>query len=313
MIMHHSEDYRAMRRIRRTEEKIIEIYHTDKVKSPVHLSIGQEALAVASAKAFSKEDTVFSNYRGHAHYLACGGSLKHMWAELYGKASGHSSGKAGSMHLMDLDVNFMVASAIVTSAIPNAVGYALAEKMNGSNNIVVCYHGDGAVDEGVYWESLNFASLHALPILFICENNRYAIYSHQFSRMKGDKIVDRAQAFGVTASRVESMHFEDYEQGCREAADAVRGGKGPQLVECLTYRWRDHVGPGDDHERGFRCNEARNRMIENDEIARFATMLDDDERSKIDEAIEAELDDAVAFAEAAPFPDARHLLRHTYA
>ena len=306
-------DYRAMRRIRRTEEKIVEIYHTDKVKSPVHLSIGQEALAVASMKALATDDVVFSNYRGHAHYLARGGSLQHMWAELYGKATGYSAGKAGSMHLMDMNVNFMIASAIVTSAIPNAVGYALAEKMNGSGNIVACYHGDGAVDEGVFWESLNFASLHNLPILFICENNRFAIYSHQFSRMKGDMITERARAFGLEAKRVEDMRFEAYEEGCKTAADYVRSGAGPCLIECMTYRWRDHVGPGDDHDRGFRNKEMLAKMVASDEVERLGKMLSDAEKVAIDAEVEIELAAALEFAETSPFPDESHLMSNTYA
>ena len=172
------EAYYRYKKIRRTEEKITEVYHTDKIKSPVHLSIGQESIAVGCSMASSKKEIIFSNYRGHAHFIAHGGDYKAFWSELYGKRNGLSSGKAGSMHLGDLNINFMFTSAIVASSIPNAVGYALAQKMKNFSNVVLCYHGDGAMDQGVFWESINFASLKQLPILFICENNEYAIYSH---------------------------------------------------------------------------------------------------------------------------------------
>ena len=175
--------------IRRSEEKIIELYNTDKIKSPVHLSIGQEAVAVGVSLALSESDIIFSNYRGHAHFIAREANLDKMWAELYGKSRGTARGKGGSMHLNDYEKNFIPTSAIVSTAVPEAVGYAFALKYKKQEGIVVCYHGDGATDEGVFWESLNFASLHSLPIIFICENNKYAIYSHQNTRSLNNPIV----------------------------------------------------------------------------------------------------------------------------
>ena len=196
--------------IRRSEEKIIELYNTDKIKSPVHLSIGQEAVAVGVSLALSESDIIFSNYRGHAHFIAREANLDKMWAELYGKSRGTARGKGGSMHLNDYEKNFIPTSAIVSTAVPEAVGYAFALKYKKKEGIVVCYHGDGATDEGVFWESLNFASLHSLPIIFICENNKYAIYSHQNTRSLNNPIVDRAKAFGVSSIRVSGNKTKNF-------------------------------------------------------------------------------------------------------
>lgn len=305
--------YYLLRLIRRTEEKIIEIYHTDKIKSPVHLSIGQESIAVGVCNALSSEDTIFSNYRGHAHYIARLGSLNKMWAELYGKMNGHSNGKAGSMHLMDLDVNFMAASAIVASAIPNAVGYALANKNSGKSGVVICFHGDGAVDEGVYWESLNFAALFNLPILFICENNGYAIYSKQKDRAPRDNIVEKAKAFGLTASRVTDETVETIMSSTEQAIEHIKSGKGPMLLECMTYRWKDHVGPGDDHEIGYRPSEELIKWQDKDDIARIASILGTNETENIDIKVEAELSAAIDFAEKGEFPPATELAKYVWA
>src|SRR5688572_3655012 len=168
--------YRSLYRIRRVEEEIARVYPTDKITSPVHLSIGQEAISVAVCEALRTDDVVFGTYRSHACYLAKGGSLRGMIAELYGKATGVAKGKAGSMHLIDVAAGVMGASAVVASSISQAVGYALAIKMRREDRVVACFFGDGAVEEGTFHESLNFAALKRLPVLFVCENNAYAIH-----------------------------------------------------------------------------------------------------------------------------------------
>ena len=227
--------------IRKSEEKIIELYGTDKIKSPVHLSIGQEAIAVGVSLALKDEDIIFSNYRGHAHYIAREANLDKMWAELYGKSRGTARGKGGSMHLNDWGRKFMPTSAIVSTAIPQAVGYAYGMKYKEEGGVVICYHGDGATDEGVFWESLNFASLHSLPIIFICENNKYAIYTHQDKRSINDPIVDRAKSFGINAKRVDSNSTEEYYAETLDCLDKINNKNEPHLIECLTTRWNDHV------------------------------------------------------------------------
>lgn len=298
--------------IRRSEEKIIELYNTDKIKSPVHLSIGQEAIAVGVSLALDDNDIVFSNYRGHAHYLAREGNLNQMWAELYGKIDGSSRGKAGSMHLSDWSVNFMTTSAIVTSAIPEAVGYAFAQKYKNNKGVVICYHGDGAVDEGVYWESLNFASLHNLPILFVCENNKYAIYTHQSKRMLNDSISKRANAFGVKASKVDGLTTKDFYNAAYESLDEIKNGNGPMLIECLTTRWRDHVGPGEDRHIKFRSDAELDNAINNDDLLRLESMLSEKEVQKINDEVDNKINEAIKYSEKSSFPDASEITEEVY-
>lgn len=297
--------------IRKSEEKIIDLYDTDKIKSPVHLSIGQEAIAVGVSLALRKEDVIFSNYRGHAHYLAREGNLKSMWAELYGKENGSSRGKAGSMHLSDWGVNFMTTSAIVTSAVPEAVGYAYAQKYMKKDGVVVCYHGDGAVDEGVYWESLNFASLHGLPIMFICENNRYAIYTHQTKRMLNDSIIERANSFGVKSSRVTGLDTEDFYNATNEALIDVRDNQ-PVLLECMTTRWRDHVGPGDDRHIKFRSDKELDDAIKNDDLKKLENLLPKNEVDEIKKQVDLEIKDAIKYSENSKFPDKSEITDGVY-
>ena len=298
--------------IRKSEEKIIELYDTDKIKSPVHLSIGQEAIAVGVSLALSKEDIVFSNYRGHAHYMARGGDLKEMWAELYGKIDGSSRGKAGSMHLSDWSVNFMTTSAIVTSAIPEAVGYAYAQKYKNQDGVVICYHGDGAVDEGVYWESLNFASLHQLPILFVCENNKYAIYTHQNKRMLGDSIVERANSFGVKSLRVDGLSTEDFYNATNNSLDKIKSNGGPMLIECLTTRWRDHVGPGEDRHIKFRSDKDLDHSIKSDDLNNLEKLLSKKEVEQIQSEVDTKLNEAINYAEESTFPEISEITDEVY-
>ena len=305
--------YYLERTIRRTEEKIAEIYFTDKVKSPVHLSIGQEAIAAGACMALRERDVVFSNYRGHAHYIAKGGNLNTMWAELYGKANGHAGGKAGSMHLVDTKVNFMPASAIVASAISNAVGYALALKMRQADEQVVCFHGEGAADEGVFWESLNFAALRQVPLLFICENNGYAIYSKQENRMAGGSVCERAKTFGVDTREADGFSAASVFDAVSSALADLRAGSGPILLELETYRWRDHVGPDDDHEAGYRPLAQLEGAIENDDSARLAVAIGEGKTQEINVRVEEELAAALEFAEAGDFPDDTALMGHAYA
>ena len=189
--------YRSLYRIRRVEEEIARVYPTDKIKSPVHLSIGQEAVAVAVCEALLPEDVIFISYRSHAGYLAKGGDLKAMIAELYGKATGSNKGKGGSMHLADLAHGVMGASAVVGTTIPHAVGYAYAQKVRRTGSICATFFGDGATDEGVFHESLNFAALKQLPMLFICENNGYAIHTHQRLRQANPNISERVKPYGI--------------------------------------------------------------------------------------------------------------------
>ncbi len=304
----HSRLYRALYRIRRVEEEVARAYPTDKIKSPVHLSIGQEAVSVGVCHPLRPQDVVFGTYRGHAMYLAKGGDLNAMVAELFGKATGCTRGKGGSMHLIDPDAGVMGTSAVVGTTIANAAGYAYALKLRRSDAVVVSFFGDGATDEGVFAETLNFAVLKQLPVLFVCENNGYAIHTHQTRRQGKPDICGRAEAFGVPAERLDGSDVIGLVQRTETVLEEIRAGGGPRFFEVMTYRWREHVGPGRDYHLGYRSESECEPWVEADAVKRLAAALPADERSRIEGEVEAEVVAAFAFAEASPFPDASELM-----
>jgi TPP-dependent pyruvate/acetoin dehydrogenase alpha subunit len=297
--------YRTLYRVRRVEEEIARIYPTDKLKSPVHLSIGQEAVATAMCAPLTREDTVFCTYRGHAAYLAKGGDLKQMLAEMYGKATGCTKGKGGSMHLIDPEAGVMGASAVVGTTIANAVGYAYSVKLRKRNTVVMSFMGDGASEEGVFAESLNFAVLKKLPVIFVCENNGYAIHTHQSQRQGLPDICGRARAAGVQSELITDNDILKMHDRATATVDAMRDGvaTGPFFFECQTYRWKEHVGPNEDFKLGYRTREQAAHWIENDQVKRLADLLPARKRKQIETEVDAEVEEAVAFAEASPFPD----------
>ena len=300
--------YYSLYRIRRVEEEIADIYPTDKIKSPVHLSIGQEAISVAVCDALNRDDIVFGTYRGHALYLAKGGDLKGMIAELYGKIDGCAKGKGGSMHLVDIDKGIMGTSAIVATTIPDAVGYAYALKYQRKDSIVVSFFGDGAVEEGVFYESINFAALKHLPIIFICENNSYAIHTHQLKRQSVANICERVVSFGIKAERINDNDVLSLRERISGNIESLRNGEtGPLFFECMTYRWREHVGPNEDFSLGYRTREEAESWIQNDQVESIGKMLKTEQQTKIEKEVEEEIQEAFAFAEKSPFPEASEL------
>jgi TPP-dependent pyruvate/acetoin dehydrogenase alpha subunit len=306
--------YRALFRIRRVEEEVARVYPSDVIKSPVHLSIGQESVSVGLCQALRAEDAAFGTYRSHALYLAKGGDLRAMIAELYGKATGCAKGKGGSMHLIDVAAGVYGASAVVGTTIPHAVGYAYAIRLRREPRVVLCVFGDGAVDEGVFYESLNFAALKRLPVLFACENNAYAIHTHQRLRQHVPDVCARAAALGVPAERVDGADVFRIAERARAAVAAMRGSDaGPVLLECPTYRWKEHVGPNEDYALGYRDRSEAEPWIQNDQVALLAARLDPAERKRIEDAVEAEVADAFAFAESSPFPPDTELYTDVYA
>jgi TPP-dependent pyruvate/acetoin dehydrogenase alpha subunit len=304
--------YRSMYLIRRVEEEIVRLYPTDKIKSPVHLSIGQEAVSAAVCDHLEKCDVVFGTYRSHALYLAKGGDVPRMMAELYGKVGGCARGKAGSMHLVDPSVGMMGTSAVVATGVSNAVGAALALKMQRSKAIVACFFGEGATDEGAWHESMNFASLKKLPILFVCENNFYAIYSHVRDRMAGPGLRTRSKAYGIEAELIEDHEPMRLHERAGAAVAAVRAGEGPRLLECMTYRWRDHVGPTEDRAHKYRPDEELDAKIERDNLKIVGDLLPADLRQSIEAAEEKHVADAIAFAEASTFPEDQEIYDHVF-
>lgn len=306
--------FRALYRIRRVEEEVARIYPTDKIKSPVHLSIGQEAVAVGVCEALRPDDIVFGTYRGHAIYLAKGGDLKKMVAELYGKVTGCAKGKGGSMHLIDAQAGVMGASAVVGTTIPQAAGYAYALKLQKKESIVVNFFGDGAADEGAFHESLNFAALKHVPVIFICENNYYSIHSHQRTRHPVEDICLRARAYGIPAERIENNDTMQIFEKVSAAAKELRGtDAGPRFFECMTYRWKEHVGPNDDYDAGYRTREELRPWLEQDQVNVIGSKLDPSVRARIETEVEEEIREAFEFAEQSPFPPAEELYTDMYA
>jgi TPP-dependent pyruvate/acetoin dehydrogenase alpha subunit len=300
--------YHQLFRIRRVEEEIAQVYPTDKIKSPVHLSIGQESVAVGVCDTLLPEDVVFGSYRCHAFYLAKGGDLNKMIAELYGKVTGCARGKGGSMHLIDLAHGVMGASAVVGTTIANAVGYAYALKLQRKNAIVVSFFGDGATEEGVFHESMNFAALKELPILFVCENNLYAIHTHLSRRRKSANICERARSYGMTAEFIDGNDVLQIRERIGTVAGALhKGATGPYFFECMTYRFREHVGPNEDYHLGYRSREEAEPWLKNDSVKVLGRLLDPDLRRRIESQVEAEIRKAFLFAEESPFPEDHEL------
>jgi len=296
--------YRSLYRIRRVEEEVAKVYPSDKIKSPVHLSIGQEAISVGVCEALRPSDIVFGTYRSHALYLAKGGDLRQMIAELYGKVTGCAKGKGGSMHLVDVAHGVMGTSAVVGTTVANAVGYAYALKLQRSDSIVVSFFGDGATEEGVFHESLNFAALKRLPIIFICENNFYAIHTHQSIRQRSADICGYARAHSIPTEKIEDGDVLRLYEKVRTAVHALRAGQdGPYFFECMTYRWKEHVGPNDDYHLGYRTRKDAEPWMNNDQVKRLEGMVETDLRQRIEAEVEAEIQDAFVFAEESPFPD----------
>jgi TPP-dependent pyruvate/acetoin dehydrogenase alpha subunit len=299
--------YRSLYRIRRVEEEIARVYPTDKIKSPVHLAIGQEAVSVGVCAALAPADVVSGTYRSHALYLAKGGDLRRMLAELYAKATGCARGKGGSMHLVDPAAGVLGTSAVVGTTIPIAVGYAYAAKVRGRPTVVASVFGDGAVEEGVFHESLNFAALRKTPVLFVCENNFYAIHSPQWTRQSTLDLVGRVRSYGMVAERVESGDVREIHDRAATAVAAIRSGGGPRFLECLTYRWKEHVGPREDFDAGYRARREAEPWFERDEVARVGARLAGDVRAAIEADVEAEIREAFEFAEESPEPEPAEL------
>ena len=305
--------FRTLLLIRRTEERIAAVYPTDCIKSPVHLSIGQESVAVGVCDVLKPTDVAAMSYRGHAVYLAKGGDIRQMIAELYGKVTGCARGKGGSMHLVAPEAGVLGASAVVGTQIPIATGWALAAKKRATGQVVACFFGDGATEEGCMAESLNFAALHRLPILFVCENNGYAIHEPISKRWATTRLCERVATYGIPTSRIEDQDVFAIRAAAHQAVSAIREGAGPAFMECVTYRWREHVGPREDYDSGYRGPDELRPWRESDQVERLARMIPKEAMDRISEEVAVQIDDAFDFAEASPIPDQSELLRHVYA
>jgi TPP-dependent pyruvate/acetoin dehydrogenase alpha subunit len=291
-------------RIRMVEEKIIELYPTDQIQSPVHLSIGQEAVAVGVCAQLLPIDWVFINYRGHAFYLAKGGPLPEFFAELMGKSGGLSKGKAGSMHLADPKHGVIGASAVVASTISHAVGAALASKIKGEvDRIFVANFGDGAMEQGVFYESLNFASLHQVPVLFLCEDNGLAVHTsiNQRQAFNLEKLLGSFQIPYLELE--EGFDPEKVQAVAKQAIDRVRNEQIPVFLKIKTTRYREHVGPGEDFQAGYRSEELINNWKSKDPLLKSSVEIDNFRAQ-----IATEIEEALRFAYTSPLPTISDLL-----
>lgn len=305
----------TMLKIRRFEEKIVELYPEQEMKCPVHLYIGQEAVATGVCLNLKEEDYIFSNHRSHGHYIARGGDLRLLMAEIYGKRTGCSKGKGGSMHIVDPKRHIFGTSSIVGAGISMACGAALAAKIRGEEKISVSFFGDGAVDTGTFHESLNFASLKKLSVVFICENNFYATHSHLLARQPQDNIYRRAEGYGMSGLRVDGNDVMKVYKEAKEAIEKARRREGPSLIECRTYRWMGHVTPSFDIHFGYRTQEELDWWMERCPIKRFKEFLlkkkiiTPQEIEKLTDEIDEEIEEAVRFGKESPYPDESELLQ----
>lgn len=289
-----------MLRIRLVEEAIAREYPKQEMRCPIHLCIGQEAIAAGVCANLQKEDVVFSTHRSHGHYLAKGGNLPAMIAELYGKATGCSGGIGGSMHLIDLKANFLGAAPIVASTIPVAVGVALSRQMLKKPGIAVAFFGDAAVEEGTSYEAMNFAVLKRLPVLFVCENNMYSTVTNIRDRQPRRPIADLARGYGIQAVTLDGQDAGAVYTATKKFTGEIRSGRGPGFLECLTYRFLEHCGPNED---GPALRPARElaRWKKNDPVARMVRLIKAKDLDAMKEMIEKEIDAAFAFARKSPF------------
>ena len=312
--------FRAMLRIRRIEEEVEAQYHLDQMKTPIHLVIGQEATSVGCCAALTHDDLVYSSHRTHGNYLAKGGDLKAMLSEMFCRANGCAGSRGGSMHLIDKAVGMAGTSAIVGGAVPIAVGAALAAQLQGRSRVTVVFIGDATTEEGVASESLNFAALRQLPVVFFCENNFYSVQSPLSTRQHPGREIHRwAATYGMPSVVVDGTNALAVYEASREAMMRAKAGGGPTFIEAPVYRFRAHGGAGDDSHTGYR--EVREREVWEQvcPISRFRTflrgagMLAEEPEQRMDAEIRAEIADAFAFAVASPNPVEADLYRHVYA
>ena len=308
--------WREMLRIRRFEEKAVELYTRGAIRGFLHLSIGEEAVAVGAMQTLTADDAIVSTYREHVHALARGMPAQTLMAELYGKANGCSRGRGGSMHFFDVARRFYGGYAIVGGGLPIAVGLALADVLRNCRRVTACFFGDGAVAEGEFHESMNLAALWRLPVLFLCENNLYAMGTALARHQSQPDIARKAAAYDVPSAVVDGMDVVAVEDATRRAADTIRAAGGPYLLEARTYRFRAHSMY--DPEL-YRAKAEVEEWKKRDPIVTFAAelaatgVLGADERARIESAVAAEVDAAVAFAEAAPWEPVADLTRDVYA
>ncbi|NOV31090.1 thiamine pyrophosphate-dependent dehydrogenase E1 component subunit alpha [Methylomonas sp. ZR1] len=328
--------YYQMLRIRRAEEAIARRYAEQQMRCPTHLCIGEEAIAVGVSAHLTNQDKVFSNHRGHGHYLAKGGDLPRLLAELYGYAEGCCGGRGGSMHLTDLKAGFVASTPIVGGTVPLAAGYAWAEQMKKSGaalgcasvaggrmpeatNVVVIFFGDGCFEEGVMHETMNFAVLKQLPLLFICENNQYSVMTPLAERQPKRDIYKIAAAHGLNAVSGDGNRVDEVYELARIAVGNTRNGLGPQFLELHTHRWPEHCGPNEDDDLGYRSPgelaewKLRCPLLQTRQTLLDAQLSDDAELAQMETRLADEIEQAFSWALQGTRPTIESMRQHLYA
>lgn len=310
--------YRQMMRIRLFEEQVNELYKTARMPGLAHLYSGEEAVAVGVCEALRRDDYITSTHRGHGHCIAKGAAIDRMFAELLGKEPGYCRGKGGSMHIADQDTGNLGANAIVGGSAGIATGAAMSSKMRGSDQVAVCFFGDGALGQGLLYEVMNMASLWQLPVIYVCENNLYNEYTHYSETTSGD-LGARAEAFGILTEHVDGQEVRAVHAAAQRLVERARHGEGPAFLLCDTYRYYGHH-VGDIQRTYYRSKEEEQLWrTERDPITLLAAWLaeqgiaDAHRLDQITAEVQAEVEAGVQFALNAPFPDASEVDQHVYA
>lgn len=308
-----------MMRMRAVELRISAEYSREEMRCPIHLSVGQEAIPVAISNNLKKEDKVLSAHRSHFHYLAKGGSLKKMISELYGKDTGCARGLGGSMHLIDIDANVVAAVPIVGSTLPIGVGVAWSQKLKFKNNITVIYFGDGATEEGVFMESLDFASLFNLKILFVCENNFFSVYSNINKRQHSKRSITKiANAHGIQSSIINGNDCEAIFDKSKKIIKQIKKSSRPYLIQLDTFRHLEHCGPNYDDNLNYRNTHEVKKWLKKDPIKTFTNKLKNEKNIydldilKFNQKIDSEINEAFNFAKKSKFPPKNILSKYIY-
>jgi len=310
------EIYRKMLEIRFFEEKVFDLYAQNLVPGTIHLYAGEEAVAVGVCSNLRKDDYITSTHRGHGHCIAKGADLKQTMAEILGKKTGYCKGKGGSMHIADFSIGMLGATAVVGAGIPIAVGAGLSVKLRETDQVVACFFGEGASNQGTFHEGINMASIWKLPVIFVCENNLYAMGTRQSTVMAIEDIADRAIAYGIPGVVVDGNDVLAVYKATRKAVERARNGEGPTLIECKTYRHKGHsrVDPA-----RYRPRKEVEEWLAKDPIKRFkerllqTKTLAETDFKQIEKEISAEIDEAVKFAVESPYPAPEEALEDVYA
>ena len=309
------EMYKKLLQIRHFEEKVFELYGQNMVPGTIHLYTGQEAVAVGVCSALKQGDYITSTHRGHGHCIAKGADMKRVMAEILGRKTGYCKGKGGSMHIADFSIGMLGATAVVGAGLPIATGAALSVKLRKTDQVVACFFGDGASNQGTFHESLNMAAIWRLPVLFVCENNLYAMGTRQTRVMLIENIAERAAAYGMPGITVDGNDVLAVYQAAKEAVERARKGEGPTLLECKTYRHRGHsrMDPAK-----YRPKEEVEEWLKKDAIKRFRSklmemnVLSENEADEIERTIVSDVEKAVKFALDSPYPAPEEALEDVY-